>query len=287
MQIFLSFSRTNLEKAFDICTALEEAGHTVFEEYNLRGEYRPEWANDLLNADAAIALFSPAYKQSKRVWAHLTIVQQAEKNLIPVLVEGEEKFAVPFGFENYEYIDARTDFDLALKQIVERVMDQKHSKDNLDRKSIIKEVLTIRTESGEAVIKNINKIFVAYSRKQRDVAKSLYELLVANGQFAFWDAKLRAGANWRQTIQRALDECTHLIVIWTPDAAESDEVEREVSYALAKRKTIIPILSKEIPELPYHLYGLHYLVLQEELKAIESTLIEAIEQFATDDDLFS
>ena len=88
---------------------------------------------------------------------------------------------------------------------------------------------------------------------------------------------------WRQTIQRALDDASHVVVLWTPDAAQSDEVEREVSYALAEKKVIIPLLSREIPKLPYHLYSLHYIVLDEDMEMIEAELLHAIAQFSEDD----
>jgi hypothetical protein len=65
-----------------------------------------------------------------------------------------------------------------------------------------------------------------------------------------------------------------------------DEVEREVSYALAERKVIVPILSKEIPKLPYHLYGLHYIVLNDNLLAIEADLLKAIAQYSEDEDIW-
>jgi hypothetical protein len=291
MQIFLSYSRANLDKAFDVREKLEQAGHQVFEEFGIDGEYRPYWTDDLAASDLVIALFSPHFKQSKRLWVHLTIIQQYEKPLIPVLVEGTENIAIPFGFENYAYLDARTDFENKLDALMVEISQlPAKPKPEIAQRERAKPALSAaeaRDLAADLAVKNINKIFIAYSRKQRDLAKSLYELLSSKGQFAFWDAKLRAGANWRQTIQRALDECTHLIVIWTPDAAQSDEVEREVSYALAKHKTIIPILSKEIPELPYHLFGLHYLILQDDMSALERELMDALDQFSKEDDLFS
>jgi hypothetical protein len=131
-----------------------------------------------------------------------------------------------------------------------------------------------------------DRIFIAYSHKQKHLAQELDELLRTNGKAVFWDTKIKAGAVWRQTIQKALEDATHVIVIWTIDAASSDEVEREVSYALAKRKTIVPILSKDLPELPYHLYGLHYIVLEDDLKKIEAGLLAAIARTTDEDDLW-
>ena len=77
-----------------------------------------------------------------------------------------------------------------------------------------------------------------------------------------------------------------MVVIWTTEAAQSNEVEREVSYALAEHKVIVPLLSKEIPKLPYHLHGLHYIVLQDDLAKIEEPLLDAIAKFADDEDIW-
>ena len=49
---------------------------------------------------------------------------------------------------------------------------------------------------------------------------------------------------------------------------------------------IVPILSKEIPKLPYHLHGLHYIVLEEDLSKIEVDLLKAIAQFSADEDIW-
>lgn len=154
---------------------------------------------------------------------------------------------------------------------------------------IIKRLQSLNQKDSETVLPPVPqntpsaRIFIAYSRKQRDIAKALSEFLGRNGKPHFWDAKIHAGATWRQTIQKALEDCTHLIVVWTKEASESDEVEREVSYALAKGKVIIPILSRDIPELPYHLYGFHYVVFDEDLSSIQNDLIRAIESVSNDD----
>jgi hypothetical protein len=284
MQLFLSFSSNDYEVAAAVIRFFQEAGHTVRHEFD---DDPANWVNALVEADVVIALFSPFYKVSRRLQVHLSIVHQYEKPLLPILVAGNEGSAIPFGFENYDYIDGREQLQTRLQQLLDLIAGQQTVITKTYRPSAPKREIPTEQVQELGQKKPIHKIFIAYSRKQRSLAKELYDLLASNGQFAFWDAKLRAGANWRQTIQRALDECTHVVVIWTPDAAHSDEVEREVSYALAKHKTIIPILSKEIPELPYHLFGLHYLILQDDLQTLEQDLIDAIEQFSSEDDLFS
>lgn len=117
------------------------------------------------------------------------------------------------------------------------------------------------------------RVFIAYSRKQRHVVEKLSEILTNNRISHFWDRKILVGAVWRQTIQRALDHCTHMIVIWTPDSAASDEVEREVSYALDERKKVLPILSDPASKMPYHLRGFHYVVMKDDIAGVEKDII--------------
>jgi histone H3/H4 len=296
-KIFLSFSSNDAEFADAVGNFLEEKGYEVSHE-KADGFYfydSVDWVDYLTNSDLVIAFFSRFYKVSKRLQSHLTFIQQQSKPLIPILLDGNMQNAVPFGFENYSFIDASIGLEKILEQVmlfiekfdarklIETTSFREVSIEIIDKEKMENNLIEVNV-SGQS--RSGHKIFIAYAREQRSIAKELNDLLRAKGEFVFWDAKLRAGANWRQTIQRALNDCTHIIVIWTPNAAQSDEVEREVSYALAKRKTIIPILSEEVPELPYHLYGLHYLVLQNDLKSIENDLITAIEQLSNDD-LFS
>ncbi|MBC7869932.1 MAG: toll/interleukin-1 receptor domain-containing protein, partial [Chitinophagaceae bacterium] len=203
------------------------------------------------------------------------------KRILPVWIEKNVP-EYPL-LEHLEHIDISSAINMGLEEISQRLHNPAIQLTN--------EPIPTPDEIAEhkqraLIAPSTERIFLAYSRKQAIIAKELYELLVRRDKAVFYDAKIHAGATWRQTIQKALDDATHLVVIWTPDAAQSDEVEREVSYALAERKVIVPILSKEIPKLPYHLHGLHYIILKEDIKSLEAELLKAIGQHSDDEDIW-
>ena len=94
-------------------------------------------------------------------------------------------------------------------------------------------------------------VFVSYSRKDQDYARSLENDLRKRG-FAVWlDDRIDYGDRWWRTIVRAVRACAAFIVVMTPDSEESEWVEREVQLALRERKPIFPLLlrGKEFPLL--------------------------------------
>lgn len=286
MNIFLSYPREDREMAERINEILRTAGFEMWtffsltqeeqQDRELRRKHRQE---GLEQASGVLVLVSKHFNRSVGVAQEIIYAQHRGKFILPVLIEKTE---IPFQFLGTEVIDVTDDFDTGMAQVVEqlRKIDQSKVTPILSDEQL--DVI------GQRVFQNapLDRVFIAYSRKQRVMAKDVCELLLKNGKAVFWDAKIIAGARWRQTIQRALDDASHVVVLWTPDAAESDEVEREVSYALTERKIIVPLLSKEIPKLPYHLHGLHYIVLEEDVNAIEADLLKAIAQFTHDTDIW-
>jgi hypothetical protein len=85
-------------------------------------------------------------------------------------------------------------------------------------------------------------VFISYGSEDRAYAMRLSESLklLAPAQAPFFDAaSLRAGDNWEDKIQRALESSRHLILLWSDHAKNSDWVSRELYtfHATAKPKT--------------------------------------------------
>jgi TIR domain len=196
--------------------------------------------------------------------------------ILPLLIEGTQR--LPQFLQLYQHITVNPASPESIRDIFTMIS------------SFGNKVSSTKREDAIPVEKRIEhfipRVFIAYSHKQQHIAQNLSTLLTKSQKPHFWDAKIKAGATWRQTIQQALDDSTHLIVIWTSDAGESDEVEREVSYALAERKVIVPLLSKEISKLPYHLHGLHYITLPDDLSQIEGELLKALSRRAQNEDIW-
>jgi hypothetical protein len=89
-------------------------------------------------------------------------------------------------------------------------------------------------------------IFLSYSRNDKDFADILYRLVESRGYDTWIDRRnIEAGSRWDQSIQSAIDEKSHLIVILSSTSAASDNVADEWSYALEQGKRVIPLYYKE------------------------------------------
>jgi predicted nucleotide-binding protein len=284
MRLFLSFAIEDLDFTRTVADALETAGHSVIIDMGgIPGgnNWRTEVGRAIHHSDWFVVIYSVSHKDSLKRKLEFIFALSNEIPILYVLTEPTEMIGdevsrvIDISLNPLHNIGKITEFFLNPPSI-RRGMNSWEAAEQAARET--QEMMSVHLPE---------RVFIAYSRKQRTLAKDLHDLLVANGKAVFWDAKLRAGAVWRQMIQKALDDSTHVVVLWTPDAAESDEVEREVSYALAERKRVIPILNGEIPKLPYHLHGLHYVVLEADVKALEKDLIAAIEGFSGGEDLYS
>jgi hypothetical protein len=289
VRIFLSYPLQNKPDAERIASSLTAAGIDVWA-YMTDVPQGTDFSTSqkmiqagIENADAMVLLVSSATQRAAGVQREILYAQARQLTIVPVVIEpGSPTDKLPISLLSYETLSL---VDSSIDQLVVYLKNLASAQSPAEKTPISDAQL----ERDRNVILSdapVARIFIAYSRRQRPIARELSEMLTRNRKAVFWDANIRVGAVWRQTIQKALDEATHVVVLWTRDAAESNEVEREVSYALAEGKVIIPILSKDIPKLPYHLHGLNYIVLEENLPTIETPLLTAIAQFGHDEEIW-
>jgi hypothetical protein len=75
-------------------------------------------------------------------------------------------------------------------------------------------------------------MFISYSHEDRSWAEKVYDLLRkqrAQYKMFFDRDSLRAGSNWEKDIQKSLENCCHLILIWSDHAKQSDWVTHELT----------------------------------------------------------
>jgi formylglycine-generating enzyme required for sulfatase activity len=91
----------------------------------------------------------------------------------------------------------------------------------------------------------MSHIFISYSKKNIAFARHLRGMLENEG-FTIWmdEEKLNPSQRWWPEIEKNIISCAAFIVIMSPDAQESDWVEREILVAEDKdhRKEIFPVL---------------------------------------------
>ncbi len=88
-----------------------------------------------------------------------------------------------------------------------------------------------------------NDIFISYSRRDQEFVTRLASDLDKQVAGVWFDqSDIQVGQQWHDKIMDGIRECKALILILSPDAAESRYVREEINKALELGKPIIPIL---------------------------------------------
>lgn len=99
-------------------------------------------------------------------------------------------------------------------------------------------------------------IFISYSHLDRDVARSIADLLTTLGASVWWDRELIAGDAFEEVIQRELSTTGCAIVLWTKNSLGSRYVRDEAGVIADKRK-LIPIAFDQVdPPLGFRTFQL-------------------------------
>src|SRR5205814_1767771 len=62
-----------------------------------------------------------------------------------------------------------------------------------------------------------------------------------------------AGVSWDDTIAKAIEDCSHLLLLITSSSVRSSNVADEIGYARQKGKAILPLLFEKAP-LPFRVH---------------------------------
>src|SRR4051794_2063261 len=99
-------------------------------------------------------------------------------------------------------------------------------------------------------------VFLSHSSKDKAFVRELHRRLQRDGVDCFFDAEsIGWGDNWVRALERALDECTDIVFVLSPDFCNSEWVEVERTSSLAdhpsglKRK-IRPLMLRDCRHLP-------------------------------------
>jgi hypothetical protein len=114
-------------------------------------------------------------------------------------------------------------------------------------------------QRGAAVTEKMALAFFSYSRNDSDFVLKLCQDLKANDALVWLDQlDIDPGRRWDEAIQEALSECLRLLVVLSPASVESTHVMDEVSYALEKKKLVIPVLYRDCT-IPFRLRRVKYI----------------------------
>jgi hypothetical protein len=86
-------------------------------------------------------------------------------------------------------------------------------------------------------------VFISYSHiADRSYVDRLAALLTSAGHSVWYDGQLVHGDRWAQVVRHNIDTCAAFIVVMTPDAEQSEWVEREIDEARETSRPILPLL---------------------------------------------
>jgi TPR repeat protein len=100
--------------------------------------------------------------------------------------------------------------------------------------------------------------FVSYSRDDWEFVLRLAKDLKAQGAKVWMDKlDIRPGQTWADEIQNAVDSCSKMLIVLSPDSVASRNVQAEVGYAISEGKGIIPIFYRQC-NIPFRLLPYQY-----------------------------
>lgn len=107
------------------------------------------------------------------------------------------------------------------------------------------------------------RAFLSYTSNDAEFAKRIAETLHAKGIETWWDKWcIYPGDSLRQKIDEGLADCTHFLVLLTPDSIRKPWVNQEMDAALVRKLEgqckFLPLLHKVLPsDLPPLLAGMY------------------------------
>ena len=113
-----------------------------------------------------------------------------------------------------------------------------------------------------AVTSGVPSAFFSYSREDSEFVLRVAGDLKATGANVWLDQiDILPGQRWDDAVERALADCPRMLVVLSPASVHSMNVMDEVSFALEKGKTVIPILHRECV-IPFRLRRVQYIDLR-------------------------
>ncbi len=87
----------------------------------------------------------------------------------------------------------------------------------------------------------MHDIFLSYARQDRERVRPIVRALEENGWSVWWDPKIVAGEEFRDTIEAALNNARCVVVVWSNDSVRSRWVLDEAQKG-SDRRVLVPVL---------------------------------------------
>lgn len=116
------------------------------------------------------------------------------------------------------------------------------------------------------------RVFVSYSRRDKDFVRKLHESLVAKGfdVWVDWEG-IPLGTDWWQEIVDGIQRCDNFVFVISPDSVASKVCADEIQTAIDSNKRLVPVLYREEKGMVAQIRA--------ELQAINFTFMRTDEEF--------
>jgi hypothetical protein len=146
--VFLSYSSQNKDAMQRLHSGLQNEGISVWIDQTGLEKGSPLWQIKIQEAIEAarciVVILSPGAKNSEWVGTEVSYAKAFEIPVIPVLIEGNKRTAIPISLINTDWIDARKRYSLALAELLGTL-----------RKHLGKEQTTILPTTSDPEIRNL------------------------------------------------------------------------------------------------------------------------------------
>jgi len=125
------------------------------------------------------------------------------------------------------------------------------------------------------------KIFMSYARADQMLAEEIRAALTHSG-YLVWngESEILPGDNWAHEIGDALESCDAMVVLVSQAAMSSDNVRREINYALGASRyaqRLIPVMVEPVNELPWILKHFPAVPLESNREHLTARIISILE----------
>ena len=130
---------------------------------------------------------------------------------------------------------------------------------------------------------SVKRVFVSYSSHDRDVAHRVCESLERAG-LACWIAPrdIAAGANWGGSITEAIDNAVAMVLVFSRNADNSEQIKKELVLAGDARKVVIPARVEDLmpmnPSFRYELSSRQWIDLFDDWEAGIARIVERVHE---------
>lgn len=107
------------------------------------------------------------------------------------------------------------------------------------------------------------KVFISYSRDDRDLVVRVVEALRTKGLEVWFDAQISTGTDWDEVLEKQIIEADNMVLFLSKTSVASDYVKNELFFAQQNGTIVNPVLIEPC-QLPLAMARMHYVDLTQD-----------------------